>query len=294
MAEETVAARRRRRFGPETPLTRRDKAAAGVLGSAGVLGGGTAIFLTDNEVGSATLLVLGGYFLVAVVLGRFPRLNIAGNEIDPSKLQEVEEDADAAKMNSEDVMEGLEEARERLSALEASFAILPEAATAPGPVTDARPGVAPSRDAAEVRLDEQLRRLAQEYNEVRWTMPSGDVRTLRMTGIVDRMIATARETDVPDVEALLASADRGIRLVGVAYLNARPDPAHIGALADAALTPDKPFNEYWALRTLHKLLTDHCDQLDATIRLRLRERLREISPTSDRGRQIHEILTDCP
>lgn len=277
----------------EVPLTRREKSLNGAIGALGVGGGIAAVFRTENEVGSATLLAVGAYFVVAAILGRFPRLIIGGNEVDPRRLEEVKEESDDAKDNSEDAIEGLANTRDRIAALETAMADLsarpirrePEVASSTVPLPQAS-------EAAQ--LDDRLVRLAQEYNEVRWTMSSGDQRTIRMTGIVDSMIAVSRESDVPNVEALLASEDRGLRLAGVAYLNARPDPAFVAALARIGLTDDKPFNEYWGLLTLRKVLKGGCDHLDANLRRQLQERLRVLTPGSDRAREIQGILRDCP
>jgi hypothetical protein len=114
-----------------------------------------------------------------------------------------------------------------------------------------------------------------------------------MTEIVDDMIEACREVEPPDVEALLTGDEPGLRLAGVAYLNARPDPAWVPLLASMALSEDKPFNEYWALLTLRRLLRDDCSALTASLRLRLQERLRELPPGDDRRGLVQAILTDC-
>jgi hypothetical protein len=264
--------------------TSMERAARVVTGFIALVAGGSgiaAVFLTGNELGSAALLVVGMYFAVAVLLGRFPRLSLAGNEIDPGRLEETRRVSRAARTDSEDVKEGLRDTRARLRALEATTG-KPERTLAPLPP----PPVG-------VRPDDRLLALAREYDEVRWTMPSGDERTQRMTGILDRMVVACREVEVPDVEALLVDDDPGLRLLGVAHLNARPDPTRVAALVKVA-TADKPFTEYWALLTLRRVLQGHCDQLGAGLRLALQTRLRELPPGSDRAVAIQAILDDCP
>jgi hypothetical protein len=221
------------------------------------------------------------YFAVAAILGRFPRLSLAGNEIDPGQLEETRRASSAARTDSLEAKEGLRDTRARLRALEAATGKR-ERTLAPAPPPLA--GVLP---------DDRLLALAREYDEVRWTMPSGDERTRRMTGILDAMIAACRETRMPDVEALLASDSPGLRLLGVAYLNARPDPARVAALVRVA-TSDKDFIEYWALVTLRKVLRGHCDRLGAGLRLALQARLGELPPGAGRALEIRAILTDCP
>jgi hypothetical protein len=243
--------------------------------------GAAAVFLTGNELGSAALLVVGMYFGVAALLGRFPKLTLAGSEIDPGEVAQARRVAADAKVDAEEAKEGLQDTRGRLDAVEA--AIAPEDRTL----------VRPPTPSLGRRTDDRLLALAREYDEARWTLPSGDERTVLMTGIVDRMIAACREIEVPDVEALLGSDDPGLRLVGVAYLNARPDPAGVESLVRLA-GADRPFDEYWALVTLRKVLRGHCDRLGAGLRQTLQARLHELPPGSDRAREIQGILLDCP
>jgi hypothetical protein len=265
----------------QVPLSRRLRVIAGLIAALSGVAGLAAVFLTGNELGSAALLVLTVYFAVTVSLGRFPKLTLAGSQIDPGELEQTRQASDAAKLDAAEVKEGLKDTRARLAALEAAIGTEQRAlATAPTP-------------SVGHRLDDRLLALAREYDEVRWTMPSGGERTIRMAGIVDRMIAVCRQIDVPDVEVLLASEDPGLRLVGVACLSARPDPTRIESLVRVA-TSDQPFNEYWALVTLRKALRGHCDRLDARLRLSLQARLDELPPRSDRALEIHRILAECP
>jgi hypothetical protein len=266
---------------PHAPMGRTARVVTGLIALVAGGSGIAAVFLTGNELGTAALLVVGMYFAVAAILGRFPRLSLAGNEIDPGQLEETRRASRAARTDSAEAKEGLRDTRARLRALEAASGRR-ERTLAPAPPPQAG-GLA----------DDRLLALAREYDEVRWTMPGGDERTRRMTGIVDAMIAACRETDVPDVEALLASEGPGLRLLGVAYLNARPDPTRVPSLVRLA-TGDEPFTEYWALVTLRKVLRGHCDQLGAGLRLALQTRLAELPAGSGRALEIRAILTDCP
>lgn len=267
-------------------MTSRERTMGAVIAVVAGLGGAVAVYLTDNEVGSATLLVVGVYFTVATVLGRFPRLKVGDNEIDPQALEEAREESGDAKINSEDAKEGLADARRRLELLEA--AVLGDAAAT------SRRGARLSLAAGEPAAPEELLRLAQRYDDVRWTEPSGPARTGHMTTIVDEMVAVARATPVADVVALLRSGDPGLNLAGIAALHARPDPAALDDLVRLALTPDKPFNEYWALVALRRVLREHCDRLTATMRVALVRRLGALPRGSDRAREIEGILADCP
>ncbi len=76
-------------------------------------------------------------------------------------------------------------------------------------------------------VDHVIDSLAQQYNEARRKLASGNERTREMTAIVSKMISAL--TEVPpsdfDVSARLGSSDRGQRLAAYAYIYANPDPA---------------------------------------------------------------------
>jgi hypothetical protein len=152
----------------------------------------------------------------------------------------------------------------------------------------------PSGQAVTPEATDPVRELAARYNEIRWTMPSGADRTARMTSLVHEMIALLKGAQDFDVESHLGSADRGLRLAAFAYLYANPDPAWIRALAETAVSEDKPFNEYWALMALAKALKGHCEALDDATRERLQERREQLTPRTDRAQQIDRLLRECP
>jgi len=72
-------------------LSRRLRVIAGLIAALSGVAGLAAVFLTGNELGSAALLVLAVYFAVTVSLGRFPKLTLAGNQIDPGELEQTRE-----------------------------------------------------------------------------------------------------------------------------------------------------------------------------------------------------------
>ncbi len=280
-------------------LRRREVLVSGVLGAVAAGLGVVAVFVTRNELGSATLLLLGAYLVLAAVLRRFPRMRIGGSEIDPYVLEETRRDSGAAKVNADDAKEGLADTRTRVADVEAALARLALGAPGEPPPSAIREAPPPTAAGGPARrgvpgLDDRLVALAAEYDDVRWTMPSGPVRTTRMTGIVARMVDVCGEVPVTGVEALLGSGDPGLRLVGVAALNARPDPGLLAPLAGVALTPDKPFTEYWALLTLRKVLRGNCELLDPALRDAVARRLAELPRRTDRARAAQAILADCP
>ncbi len=111
------------------------------------------------------------------------------------------------------------------------------------------------RDVAK-KVDHRVSELAAQYNEVRYTMPSGAARTRRMEAIVEAMIDRFKSLGPANVEGLLHSQDRGLRLAGIAAAYAWPNGAHVPSLVNSAVTPDKSFNEYWALKALAKKCLD--------------------------------------
>ncbi|MEU4424490.1 hypothetical protein AB0F81_28045 [Actinoplanes sp. NPDC024001] len=139
-----------------------------------------------------------------------------------------------------------------------------------------------------------IRQLAARYNECRWTLPGGPARTEKMTALAYEMIAVLRRRPDFDVGAHLRCPDRGMRLAAAACLYANPDPAWAGRLAQAAVAEDKPFNEYWALRALSKVLEGHPGALDDTARTLLRQRRALLNSGTDRTRLIDQLLRDSP
>lgn len=77
--------------------------ACALIGTSMLGGGAVAVFRTSNELGSATLLVLGSLFALMAVLGHVPRFKWGGTEVDPGLYfaagvaQGAEEVAEAAQ-----------------------------------------------------------------------------------------------------------------------------------------------------------------------------------------------------
>lgn len=110
-----------------------------------------------------------------------------------------------------------------------------------------------TQDSSDV--DATLAQLAQKYDDIRSSMPSGAARTDRMTGVVGKMIAAIEAGATVDVDKNLHSHDRGERLVAYAALYSRPEPAEASALVDCLIDlEDAPFGEYWALQSLRRLV----------------------------------------
>jgi hypothetical protein len=254
---------------PEPQLTPAQVVLAGVLGLASAGTGSVAVFETENEVGSAALLAIGVYFLLAAVLRRFPKLKFGDTEIDPTARRLARQANQRSLQAAEDAID----AKEGLKAATAGTEL-----------------VAPEeRDVAE-QMDPRIAELAADYNQVRYTMPSGAARTRRMENIVESMIDRFQVLGPPDVQALVKSRDRGLRLAAIAAAYAWPNGGQVPALVEAAVTPDKPFNEYWALKALAKSLDADPRSLSSEDRQRLLDRLRTLPSGADRAQVLRSIL----
>jgi hypothetical protein len=93
-----------------------------------------------------------------------------------------------------------------------------------------------------------LRELADEYEGLRRTMPSGDERTRRMANVHARLRALARDA-YPLLPELTKSASAGERLAAVAILQEIPSKDYVRWLAER-VGPEKPFVVYQATRAL--------------------------------------------
>ena len=64
----------------------RSRVPCGAIGAGLIVAGAVAVFLTENEIGSAGLLVTGAFFAMIAVLGHVPRLKWGDTEVDPTQL----------------------------------------------------------------------------------------------------------------------------------------------------------------------------------------------------------------
>jgi hypothetical protein len=159
--------------------------------------------------------------------------------------------------------------------------------------------IAPRKDGdGEAEADtktETVDQLAEEYNWLRLTMPSGSKRTAAMESVVKRMIPLLADAREFDVDANLTSLNRGLRLAAYAYLYSKPDPIWTRNLVSALLDlEDKPFGQYWALRALTKQCDTDPTAIDTQTRRRLVEELQPRLPQgSDRAHVLRRALDAC-
>jgi hypothetical protein len=117
------------------------------------------------------------------------------------------------------------------------------------------PGVATYTADPMKSPEDELRLLAQKYNEIRETQRSGSARTAAMTDVFRQMIALAPELKQFDVKQYLKATDRGMRLAAYAYLYALPNFALLDDLVTSVTeVEDKSFGQYWGLEAIAKVI----------------------------------------
>ncbi len=139
-------------------------------------------------------------------------------------------------------------------------------------------------------LDNEVRRLAAEYNWLRGTMPSGRDRSVLMDETVLKLRRTLQSVDHFDVARYLAIEDRGIRLAAYAYLVDHPSTVSLQSLVRAAINEDKPFGQYWALKAIGHQMTLSSDQLNAADLAALSDLGRRAGAGTDRAQEISRIV----
>lgn len=154
----------------------------------------------------------------------------------------------------------------------------------------------PSKDFTQdvISVDEQIRKLAQEYNHIRATQKSGIHRTSEMTAIVSKMIALAPILENIEISSTLNETDRGKRLFGYALLYKIPNFNFIKDLVKSVTTiEDKPFGQYWGLQAIGKTLEGKSRE-DVPIGLirSLEDFQSRLRKGTDRYYEISRILRD--
>ena len=111
-----------------------------------------------------------------------------------------------------------------------------------------------AQDTEQVR--QQLRNYAQDYEQLRRTMPYGYERTTKMGAIVAQVQALAREADYApeDIRRLFEEGSDGRRIVALGLLRALPDPACLDLALQAIAKPRSAFEQYHALRAAENML----------------------------------------
>lgn len=143
--------------------------------------------------------------------------------------------------------------------------------------------------ALEADGGQTLSNLANKYDEMRRTMPSGWQRTSELAKVFGQMAAAAANADQFDVRRALSAGDEGTRITGIAYLFARPDPGMMDELISTITQKETAaFNQYWGLKTVQNIL-DHGGKLSDQSRKKLTRYAANVE-RRDRYRETMKIL----
>jgi hypothetical protein len=195
--------------------TRPTMVAALVVGALVLVVGGVAVFVTDNEIGSAALVAAGVAVAAFGVLGhRITSVEAGGVRVGLGLEQRAEQDAAAAARAraAGDV--------EQAARLERRASVLRATAAAVG----------------------------SRYDHLRATQPSGWDRTQQLEAVMQ----SAREMDTgamtpADVEDVFDTGGEGNRVVALALVERDPRLASLGILKQAIVHSRSAFEQYHGL-----------------------------------------------
>jgi hypothetical protein len=132
--------------------------------------------------------------------------------------------------------------------------------------------------------------LAKKYVELRRTMPSGWQRTAEMTKLFGQMAAAAAHAPQFDVARALSTDDEGMRMAGIAYRYAQPDPGMLDELISSITERETAaFNQYWGLKTVQNIL-DNGGTVSKESYSKLDRYAANADPRGDRYREARKIL----
>ncbi|MEC4881401.1 MAG: hypothetical protein SAL70_08640 [Scytonema sp. PMC 1070.18] len=108
--------------------------------------------------------------------------------------------------------------------------------------------------ASEAR--ELLEKLAQQYKEIRISMPSGSKRTFEMESVAGRMRALASQINFSEKEVLdlLQSQDQGKRLLGLSIAEWSGEPTYFAPVLHMISHSETAFEQTCALRAVQSML----------------------------------------
>ena len=143
-------------------------------------------------------------------------------------------------------------------------------------------------------VSQQVLALAQEYEDIRATMDSGDPRTRKMEIVFSKMRSLALSS-YPLLEDLALSTSPGQRLAAVAILQAIPNPEYLLWLAER-LRIEKPFLGYHAavalLAAVRILHASHAKQLQDAI-IKAKKGLEEAFGVSAKNSDRFSVLSEA-
>jgi TIR domain/Caspase domain/SIR2-like domain len=158
------------------------------------------------------------------------------------------------------------------------------------------PGGECKRELQEMITLLKIGRLADEYNHIRATQPSGSDRTTVMTAVVSRIRHVGSQMGEERVRQLLSSSDPGLRLGAYASLYENPSAALFSAVVQAVTrTENQPFCQYWGLQAVRNVAKMFApDELPIDLRVELEHFMESLKPGTDRYSVLSSILSEWP
>lgn len=103
---------------------------------------------------------------------------------------------------------------------------------------------------------EELNNFAREYEQIRRDMRSGSARTIRMSALVSRIMAVAKQAKFTpeEVKENFEGGKPGDRIVALSITRALPEPRNFEIVAEGIAKSKTPFEQYQALRAAEEML----------------------------------------
>jgi len=110
------------------------------------------------------------------------------------------------------------------------------------------------KDARQAR--QELDNAAREYEQIRRDMRSGSARTIRMSALVSRIMAVAKQAKLtPDeVKEKFKSGKPGDRIVALAITRTVDEPNNFEIVTEGIAKSTTPFEQYQALRAAQEMI----------------------------------------
>ena len=201
-------------------------------------------------------------------------------EVEPLK-QTVAKHAEAVAQQAESVAQQ--------SGLATGLSV--SVAAAPAPVAASSTAQFPTQGALE-----QLDRLVDRYHHIRDTQAGSYERTRQMAAVVGEMVALSHKVTGLDFKSYLAAPitaeHDGKRLVGYAYLYARPDCSVLNDLVDSVRHEDvTPFGQYWGIQAIGETV-QRCAvaDLDGSTMAKLYAFRDQLGRETDRYNYVSDVL----
>lgn len=154
--------------------------------------------------------------------------------------------------------------------------------------TNAQP--ASAQQLASSTMESSVKVLADAYETIRRTQPSGDARTSAMTDVMRRMITLAKSMESFPVTDSLRDDSSGMRLFAYAYLYARPDSRFLPELVASVTGKEHtPFGQYWGLQSIGHVMST-MEHVPEEIKSKLRGFALRLPHGTDREYELKKLL----